>query len=70
MVFLDSILTVKITDFAVRLGRLVEAHLQLTSPSSGEILALSLPPKEDSGRAFTRYIFELQKLPVLSELVC
>jgi hypothetical protein len=56
IVFLDSILTVKISDFAVGLGRLVEARLEVTNESSGEISVVSLESKEESGPVFTSYI--------------
>jgi hypothetical protein len=49
---------------------LVEARLRVTNESSGEISVVSLELKEESGPVFISYIFELQKTPVLVELVC
>jgi len=49
---------------------LVEARLKVTNGYSGEISVVSLESKEESGPVFTSYIFELQKIPVLIELVC
>ena len=49
---------------------LVEARLRVTNESSDEISVVSLELKEESGPVFISYIFELQKTPVLVELVC
>jgi hypothetical protein len=49
---------------------LVEARLKVMNQSSGEVPVVSLESKDESGPVFTSYIFELQKTPVLVELVC
>jgi hypothetical protein len=49
---------------------LAETRLKVTNESSGEISVVSLESKEESGPVFTSYIFELQKMPILVELVC
>ena len=50
---------------------LVESRMKVLNQSSaGEIPVVSLESGDESGPAFTSYIFELQKTPVLVELVC
>ena len=48
---------------------LVERRFKLANQAVGEITVVSLESKEESGPVFFSYVFELQKTPVLVEVV-